>query len=199
MAISVLNVRSVRNGTRFPSNDYEEPFGTIEDSVFLPAPTLRESSRDGIVKILFFSYKHLDDLLAPFFSARYPSRLLNSRLVSAALEGAGPAPAAPVRVSFQHLRQESVGRPACVTWDRDEAAWTEAGCSVVRTNRSATECECAQLSTYALLMEEDLGPTLVHIPDFHVEIIAASVAVGLILIILIVALKVDRCINILAN
>ena len=51
-------------------------------------------------------------------------------------------------------------------------------------------CECHQLTSYALLMEEDPLTTVVQLPDFHVEIIAASVAVGVILILIVLAMKV---------
>ena len=51
-------------------------------------------------------------------------------------------------------------------------------------------CECHQLTSYALLMEEDPVTTVVQLPDFHVEIIAASVAVGVLLILIVLAMKV---------
>ena len=39
-------------------------------------------------------------------------------------------------------------------------------------------------------MEEDPVTTVVQLPDFHVEIIAASIAVGVILILIVLAMKV---------
>jgi hypothetical protein len=41
-------------------------------------------------------------------------------------------------------------------------------------------------------MEEDPLTTVVQLPDFHVEIIAASVAVGVLLILIVLAMKVKR-------
>lgn len=190
MAISVLNGRTVRNGTGFPLNSYEEPFGTIEDSAFLPAPTLEQNSKDGIIKILFFSYRHLDEILSTFFSTRYPTQVLNSRIISVTMEGKVANLAAPVRISLKHLREEGVGRPTCVYWDREATAWSDVGCAVVDSNKTRTVCQCSHLSSFALLMEEEAVTTVVQLPDFHVEIIAASVAVGLILICLVVALRV---------
>ena len=59
MAISVLNVKDIRNGSSFPLNNYEEPFGTIEDGIFLPARALESNAREKLVKAVFFSFKHL--------------------------------------------------------------------------------------------------------------------------------------------
>ena len=106
MAITVLNGRSIRNGTKLPFNNYEEPFGTLEDSVYIPSPTLMQAARREMVKILFFSYKHLDEILSNYFTARFPNKLLNSRLLTVALDGAPAQLAAPVRITLKHLRED---------------------------------------------------------------------------------------------
>ena len=94
MAISVLNVKDIRNGSSFPSNNYEEPFGTIEDSIFLPSEALERNARDKLVKTVFFSFKHLDEILsrgeAVTSNSLYspngqPRQVLNSRVISASL------------------------------------------------------------------------------------------------------------------
>ena len=94
MAISVLNVKDIRNGSSFPSNNYEEPFGTIEDTIFLPAQALERNARDKLVKTVFFSFKHLDEILsrgeAVTSNSLYspngqPRQVLNSRVISASL------------------------------------------------------------------------------------------------------------------
>ena len=83
MAISVLHMKDIRNGTSFPLNNYEEPFGTIEDSIFLPLRALERSARDKLVKAVFFSFNHLDEILSrsdrmtttPIYSS-YPHQVL---------------------------------------------------------------------------------------------------------------------------
>jgi hypothetical protein len=223
MAISVLNLRSLRsNGTSFPLSSYEEPYGTIEDRVQLPRAALEmEASQEGLVKVVFFSYKHLDELLAQFFqqqqagrrrgSASGRRRVLNSRIISAAIvrRGAtigggitsGPGAA---QVVLRHLREdEGLTAPACATWDTEAGAWTEARCRVVAARPRDTVCECdmdpegAAAMHLGLLMEEageengGLVTTVVQLPAFHVEIIVASVAAGLLLILLLLLVKVS--------
>ena len=66
MAISVLNVRDVRNGSSFPLNNYEEPYGTVEDGVFLHPRALKSQASDNLVKAVFFSFKRLEEILTMF-------------------------------------------------------------------------------------------------------------------------------------
>ena len=92
MAISVLNEKDIRNGSSFPLNSYEEPFGTIEDSILLPRRALE--TRGRLVKTVFFSWRGLEQLLGrdtdPAAATRYrpaapAQQQLNSRVISASL------------------------------------------------------------------------------------------------------------------
>ena len=202
MAISVLNVKDIRNGSSFPSNNYEEPFGTIEDSIFLPAPALERNARDKLVKTVFFSFKHLDEILSRgeavtsnslYSPGGLPRQILNSRVISASLvrgKHLQLPQAAPVRVSLKHLREEGMGGPVCVFWSLDTSTWSGAGCRVVETNTSVTVCECDHLTNFAVLMEEQSVPIVIHLPAFHVEIIVGAVISVLLLITIIVLFKV---------
>ena len=202
MAISVLNVKDIRNGSSFPSNNYEEPFGTIEDSIFLPAQALERNARDKLVKTVFFSFKHLDEILsrgeAGTASSLYspggqPRQILNSRVISASLVRGKHLQlphTAPVRVSLKHLREEGMASPVCVFWSLDTSTWSEAGCRVVTTNNSVTVCECDHLTNFAVLMEEQSVPIVIHLPAFHVEIIVGAIISVLLLITIIVLFKV---------
>lgn len=200
MAISVLNIRDVRNGSIFPLNNYEEPFGTLEDTIFLPRGALESSSRGKLAKTVFFSFKHLDEILSrteisdvrSVYNAQ-PQPILNSRIISASLVRGKHLQlprSAPVRVSLKHLREEGMGNPACVFWDLDTSAWSRAGCHVVETNRSRTVCECDHLTNFGLLMEEQNAPIVIHLPQFHVEIIIGAVVLVLVIITVLVAIKV---------
>ena len=202
MAISVLNVKDIRNGSSFPSNNYEEPFGTIEDSIFLPAPALQRNARDKLVKTVFFSFKHLDEILsrgeAVTSNSLYspnglPRQVLNSRVISASLvrgKHLQLPDSAPVRVSLKHLKEEGMGSPTCVFWSLDTSTWSSSGCRVVETNNSHTVCECDHLTTFGVLMEEQSVPIVIHLPAFHVEIIVGAVISVLLLITIIVLFKV---------
>ena len=213
MAISVLNVKDIRNGSSFPLNNYEEPFGTIEDGIFLPARALESNAREKLVKAVFFSFKHLDEILSrsdkpgtissssslyhhsglQTGSTTSPRQILNSRVISASLvrgKHLQLPQSAPVRVSLKHLREEGMGNPVCVFWDLDTSTWSRAGCDVVDSNVSRTTCQCDHLTNFALLMEEQSVPIVIHLPAFHVEIIVGAVISVFLLVIFLVVFKV---------
>ena len=204
MAISVLNVKDIRNGSSFPLNNYEEPFGTIEDSIFLPLEALERNARDKLVKAVFFSFKQLDEILSKgdkkmnsqqsFHQLNTgPKQVLNSRVISASLVRGKHIQlpvSAPVRVSLKHLREEGMGNPVCVFWDLESSAWSDSGCRVLVTNKSRTVCECNHLTNFALLMEEQSAPIVIQLPAFHVEIIVASVLAVFLLITVLMLFKV---------
>ena len=198
MAISVLNLRDVRNGSNFPLNNYEEPFGTIEDSIHLPVGALERNSRGGLAKAVFFSYKHLDEILSrpdqSLKTSLYKQQpVLNSRIISASLARGKHLQlpkSSPVTVSLKHLREEGMGSPVCVSWDLETSAWSRSGCHVVETNRSRTVCQCDHLTNFALLMQEQNVPIVIHLPQFHVEIIIGAIVLVLIIITALVLFKV---------
>ena len=204
MAISVLNVRDVRNGSSFPLNNYEEPYGTVEDGVFLHPRALQSQASDNLVKAVFFSFKRLEEILSrghkriasPHSSLRYnsgPEQILNSRIISASLVGGQreeQADSPPVRVSLRHLREEGVGSPTCVTWDLETSSWSSAGCTVLTTNRTRTVCQCQHRAHFALLMEEQNAPIVIQLPAFHVEIIVGAVMAVLVLVTVLALFKV---------
>ena len=204
MAISVQNVKDIRNGSSFPLNNYEEPFGTIEDSIFLPLEALERNARDKLVKAVFFSFKQLDEILSKgdkkmnsqqsFHQLNTsPKQVLNSRVISASLVRGKHIQlpvSAPVRVSLKHLREEGMGNPVCVFWDLESSAWSDSGCRVLVTNKSRTVCECNHLTNFALLMEEQSAPIVIQLPAFHVEIIVASVLAVFLLITVLMLFKV---------
>jgi hypothetical protein len=221
MTISVLNLRHHRsNATSFPESNYERPYGTIEDRVLLSRAALEpHATADGLVKAVFFSFKHLDEILSLSFQSGdrrrsgFPSRVLNSRIISAAVvprdeESGEAAPASPAaaQVVLRHLREDaSLAAPTCVIWDTVAAAWEEAGCRLIAARSRDTVCEChvihggSAMMHVGLLMEEvgegggeggGLVTTVVQLPAFHVEIIVASVAAGILLICLLLLVKV---------
>jgi hypothetical protein len=227
MTISVLNIRHHRsNATSFPESNYERPYGTIEDRVLLGRAALEpHATEDGIVKAVFFSFKHLDEILSLSFQpplasgsdrrrSGFPNRVLNSRIISAAVvprdeesgEAAQASPAA-AQVVLRHLREDTgLAAPTCVIWDTVAAAWQEAGCRLIAARSRDTVCEChmihggSAMMHVGLLMEEvgegggeggGLVTTVVQLPAFHVEIIVASVAAGILLICLLLLLKVS--------
>ena len=205
MAISVLKVRDVRNGSRFPLNNYEEPYGTIEDSIYLPPSAMEGNSRQQLVKAVFFSFKQLEEILSqgdqrkavPHSGFRYnsgPKQILNSRIISASLVGGShlaSSPSHPVTVSLKHLREEGVASPTCVFWDLETSAWSSAGCRVLKSNSSRTVCQCQHRANFALLMEEQNAPIVIQLPAFHLEIIIGAVMAVLVLVTVLALFKVS--------
>ena len=206
MAISVLNVRDVKNGSSFPLNSYEEPYGTIEDSIYLHPRVMHSTASSHLVKAVFFSFKQLEEILSrgdkrtvsPQSGFRYnsgPKMVLNSRIISASLVGGREAPQAgarPVRVSLRHLREEGVTSPTCVVWDLQRSTWSTQGCSLLSTNSSQTVCQCEQPGNFALLMQEqNTAPIVIQLPAFHVEIIVGAVMAVLVLVTVLVLFKVS--------
>ena len=212
MAISVLNIKEIRNGSTFPLNSYEEPFGPIEDSIHIPTEALRWNSKTRMAKAVFFSFKRLDEILtngAKEVGSQLGKSLgrklkekssggrqvINSRVISGSLARGKhlelPA-ASPATISLRHLRVDNVrGPPVCVFWDWELSAWSDVGCWVLETNATRTVCQCSHLTNFALLMEEDsLSAVALHFPAFHVEIVVAAVAAVLLIAIVVLLIKV---------
>lgn len=213
MAISVMSLKNSRDGVNFPLHNYEEPYGTIDDFIHMPPSALSAAAKTkNTAKAIFFSFKHLDQILSRYFlshrhddsSAPDSRPVINSRILSGLLVGSdSPRLSDPVRVHLSHLRTDGVTDPVCVHWDVETASWSDSGCRLIETTADWTDCECGLMSSFALLGREavlteggvGLGgsgvvTTVVHLPDFHVEIIVASVAGCCLLIILVLALKV---------
>ena len=209
MAISVLNVREIRNGSNFPLNNYEESFGPLEESIYLPLEALKQNSKGGLAKTVFFSFKRLNDILTNGEKEisrgmqmrdsenKNPSdtskQIINSRIISASLATGKHIelpPNDPVRISLKHLREQNMKNPVCVFWDWELSAWSDAGCWVADTNMSRTLCECSHLTNFALLMEEDGDLMDANLPAFHLEIIISAVVLLFFLAAVIILLKV---------
>jgi len=207
MAISVLNVKEIRNGTTFPLNNYEEPFGVLEDSIFLPLQALQHNARDSLAKTVFFSFKSLDKILTKgeqeissgvgrmrdnSQTQRDSSKkVLNSRVISASLSRGKHielTAESPVRISLKHL-EENMKNPSCVFWDWELLVWSDSGCWAVETNKSRTVCECNHLTNFALLMEKVDTPVIDNIPTLHLEIIISVVIMVFLLLAGIILLK----------
>merc|ERR1711884_984090 len=72
---------------------------SIVDSIHIPANTLRQHYRNtGLVKVIFFSYKQLEKIVADYFPPRF-GKVLNSRIVTATLDGRGSVLHEPVLVT----------------------------------------------------------------------------------------------------
>lgn len=147
----------------FPSAQDQTVDWGFTDSVALPPEAILENSDGGTTRVVFLTYQHLEDLLAPGSEplghrSGNITRLVNSRVVSASLgHGRHIQLPEPVTLTFSLLRQENVTRPVCAFWDYTTSAWSDEGCRVMFHNRSHVTCQCDHLTNFAVLMEKSTG------------------------------------------
>ena len=126
-----------------------------EDSIQLSPTTLKDSSEEGVIRVVFTTFNEFDEILVPDQKPDGPLRFLNSKVISASLGKAKHAPLLdPVRISFKHLRTVNVSNPVCVFWNYTTRFWSEDGCKLIASNLTHSQCECEHLTNFALIMDE---------------------------------------------
>ena len=175
MTVSIMEIGHLTNGTSLPANNFEEPFGLVDDRINLPLAALWDHARSGITKLVHFSFKNLHEILghaeisisnsASSEVQHYErsSLSLNSQVISGSLGRARHIQLPePVQITLKHLNpipDVSTTQPVCVFWDFELSAWSDLGCSTVATNASHTICECEHLTNFALAMAPEALPT----------------------------------------
>ncbi len=172
----------------------------------VPAASLVETSVNGAVRIVFFLYNNLEAIL-PGSGTHF----VNSKVLGAVVaKGHTMSLSYPVLFTLRHLQSENVRNHVCAAWDYAHRAWTDKGCSSLKTNATHTVCQCKRISVYAVLMEEqpsavphsavddsagsggasgvDSATDMGGVSDHMSTIITSIVAIVLSLVILIIAL-----------
>ncbi|KAM3959999.1 calcium-independent receptor for alpha-latrotoxin isoform 4-T4 [Aphomia sociella] len=178
LSVRVLEVKNVEDET-FPSLTAQEQWKGSEDSITIPKAALHENRQDGLVRIVFFAFNRLEQILPPTFGKspqyaafasdpvassstsinserekRNVTRVLNSKVISASLgNGRHIQLTQMVRLTMKHLRTENVTNPACVFWDYTLHGWSPEGCQVEWSNATHTGCACSHLTNFAILMD----------------------------------------------
>ncbi|XP_031765534.2 latrophilin Cirl isoform X2 [Galleria mellonella] len=178
LSVRVLEVKNVEDET-FPSLTAQEQWKGSEDSITIPKAALHENRQDGLVRIVFFAFNRLEQILPPTFGKspqyaafasdpvassstsinserekRNVTRVLNSKVISASLgNGRHIQLTQMVRLTMKHLRTENVTNPACVFWDYTLHGWSPEGCQVEWSNSTHTGCACSHLTNFAILMD----------------------------------------------
>ncbi|XP_045122883.1 latrophilin Cirl-like isoform X3 [Portunus trituberculatus] len=161
--VSARSVPADGSSVEFPSSRDQSLEWVFADSISLPPEAVLENSDGGATRVVFLTYRHLEDLLAPGqeplgHRSSNVTRLVNSRVLSASLgRGRHIQLPEPVTLTFSLLRQENVTRPVCAFWDYTTSFWSDEGCSVLGYNRSHVTCQCDHLTSFAVLMEEAAG------------------------------------------
>ncbi|XP_035214206.1 latrophilin Cirl-like isoform X5 [Stegodyphus dumicola] len=131
---------------------------TVEDRLLVPAPALVATAKQGVSRLVLLVHARLGDLLGSEVhssqaSPTNASRLVNSRVIGALLEGHRVLSLPrPITVTFKHLQVENVSSPLCVFWDYQIRSWSTDGCWLKYTNRSHTVCQCSHLTNLAIIM-----------------------------------------------
>jgi len=167
MTVSIMEIGHLTNGTELPANNYEEPFGPADDTIELPLAALWDHARNGITKLVHFSFKNLHEILghaemsisSPITSLHHQDRSsmsLNSQVISGSLGRVRHIQLPePVRITLKHLTTLPVHSPTkhvCVFWDHEQSAWSDSGCRTASFNQTHTICECDHLTNFALAM-----------------------------------------------
>ena len=58
-----MEIGRLDNGSRIPATDYEEPYGHLDNHITVPYNVLWQEARNGITKLVHFSYSSLHTIL----------------------------------------------------------------------------------------------------------------------------------------
>ncbi|XP_049881635.1 latrophilin Cirl isoform X2 [Pectinophora gossypiella] len=176
LSVRVLEVKNVEDET-FPSVIAQEQWKASEDTITIPKAALLDNRQNDLVRIVFFAFDRLEQILPPTFGKtpqfaafssdtasttslnserekKNISRVLNSKVISASLgNGRHIQLSQMVHITMKHLKTENVTNPACVFWDYTLHGWSPEGCQVEWSNLTHTGCACSHLTNFAVLMD----------------------------------------------
>lgn len=156
MSVTIQDVGRLSNGTVLGRSNGDES----ENSVLIPFNVLWDQSRSGIIKLVYFSFSTVHELLGSANivvsgDEEEPEQnlKLNSRLVSASF-GRTRRIEFPdaVEVSLHHLEPlDPLETPTCVSWNHELGYWSDSGCILVESTASASTCRCDHMALYGLV------------------------------------------------
>ena len=205
-----MEIGRLTNGTKLPVTDYEEPYGSLDNSISIPFNVLWEEARAGVAKTVHFSFRNLHEILGQAevdhsnnqHGVSRASMSINSRVISGSF-GRGragghqiPFPHT-VEVSLRHLAP--VTDPAsilCVAWEPSLGAWTDEGCSLVTSGEAASVCRCDTMTAFALMLSPSPGsahrPQVSSVPIMTLQIVTYIVAGISVLCVVLILVKVSK-------
>ncbi|XP_013148877.1 PREDICTED: latrophilin Cirl isoform X2 [Papilio polytes] len=213
LSVRVLEVKSVEDET-FPSIIAQEQWKASEDIITIPKAALLDNRQNDLVRIVFFAFDRLEQILPPTFgkSPQFAahssdsasttinsereknnvSRVLNSKVISASLgNGRHIQLSQMVRLTMKHLKIENVTNPVCVFWDYTLHGWSPEGCQVEWSNATHTGCACSHLTNFAILMDVH-GVALGHQHELALRLLTL-VGCGVSSVALVAAVLVFQC------
>ncbi|XP_040436985.1 LOW QUALITY PROTEIN: adhesion G protein-coupled receptor L1-like, partial [Falco naumanni] len=161
LEVTVLNTEGQVQELVFP-----QEFGG-ESFIQLSANTLKQNSRNGVVKVVFILYNNLGLFLSTENAtvrlggegaARAPPLVVNSQVIAASInkESSRVFLMDPVVFTLPHLQAKNHFNANCSFWNYSERSmmghWSTQGCRLLDTNATHTSCACSHLTNFAVLM-----------------------------------------------
>ncbi|NXB21990.1 AGRL1 protein, partial [Rhagologus leucostigma] len=167
LEVSVLNTEGPLQELVFPQELGEGVRGEGWGSWGGTQSTLKQSSRNGVVKVVFILYNNLG-LFLPTENAtvrlagdggpRAPQLVVNSQVIAASInkESSRVFLRDPVVFTLPHLETKNHFGANCSFWNYSERSmaghWSSQGCRLLRSNGTHSSCACSHLTNFALLM-----------------------------------------------
>ncbi|ETE73569.1 Latrophilin-2, partial [Ophiophagus hannah] len=161
LEVSVLNTEGQVPDIVFP-HEY-----TTRNSIQLSANTIKQNSRNGVVKVVFILYNNLGFFLSTENATiklgsevgpLSPSLVVNSQVIAASInkESSRVFLMDPVIFTLSHLEDKNHFNANCSFWNYSERSmmgyWSTQGCRLMETNKTHTTCACSHLTNFAVLM-----------------------------------------------
>ncbi|XP_042200620.1 adhesion G protein-coupled receptor L1 [Callorhinchus milii] len=161
LEVSVLSTEGKVTELTFPHNYVTENFIQISPN------TIKQNSRNGVVKVVFVLYKNLGQFLSTenatvkmsgAVTGQGTSVIVNSQIIAASInkESSRVYLQDPVNFTLRHLNPENNFNANCSFWNYSERSmmgfWSTQGCKRIETNKTHTKCSCRHLTNFAVLM-----------------------------------------------
>uniref|UniRef100_A0A663FIF8 Adhesion G protein-coupled receptor L1 n=1 Tax=Aquila chrysaetos chrysaetos TaxID=223781 RepID=A0A663FIF8_AQUCH len=144
LEVTVLNTEGQVQELVFP-----QEFGG-ESFIQLSANTLKQNSRNGVVKVVFILYNNL----GLFLSTENATVRLGGEVIAASINKESSRVFLMDPVVFTLRR--TISNANCSFWNYSERSmtghWSTQGCRLLDTNATHTSCACSHLTNFAVLM-----------------------------------------------
>ncbi|XP_072005232.1 adhesion G protein-coupled receptor L1 isoform X4 [Engystomops pustulosus] len=161
LEVSVINTDEPVSELIFPQDNHSV------SSIQLSARSIKQNSRNGVVKVVFILYNNLGLFLSTENSTvRFGgegsssghSLVVNSQIIAASInkESSRVFLMDPVIFTLPHLQSKNHFNANCTFWNYSERSmlgfWSTQGCRLLHTNKTHTTCACNHLTNFAVLM-----------------------------------------------
>lgn len=206
MSASIMEIGRLNNGSRIPVSDYEEPYGRLDNHISVPYNVLWQEARNGITKLVHFSYASLHTILGQaevelpnhYEGVTRAEMTINSRVITGSF-GRGRAGHQlqfpnTITLELTHDHPMAAGSsPLCVAWSYSLSAWTSSGCSLVTSDPMASVCQCDMMTAWAVMETSGDHVSMGHqasSPVMTLQIVTYIVAAISLLCVVLILVKV---------